>query len=107
MRKIGENWQKLAFFGANFGVNWQKLAKNWQTFCLCKKNDKYGVCAGLKGSLTLDNVNTLYSVHFARRGVDTNARCLKSEVNGRLEGRELLRIGNKQRENTLEQKMML
>ena len=26
-RKIGENWQKMAFFGANFGVNWQKLAK--------------------------------------------------------------------------------
>ena len=22
-----KNWQKLAFFGANFGVNWQKLAK--------------------------------------------------------------------------------
>ena len=51
-----KNWRKLAFFGANFGVNGQKLAKNWQKlaffgvnfilqkFCLCKKNDKYEEC---------------------------------------------------------------
>ena len=40
MQKIGNLLCKLAIYCVNFGVNFIL-----QKFCLCKKNDKYQVCA--------------------------------------------------------------